>query len=148
MRKILLCSLVVLAAACGGDDGGTGPEEDANVGGRWSLAASNMSGSGLSCTLNAPLNLSQTGSTFTGTYGAGTVTCQAGGDHFSEDTQGTVVNGAVDGEDVEFDLDTQDFHHTGSVNGNSMSGTARYVIDLGGSIGVVTLNGNWSAAKQ
>jgi len=53
----------------------------------------------------------------------------------------------VDINAVEFDLDTQDAHQSGSVSGNSMSGTAQWRFDLGGGQ-IVTLNGNWSAVKQ
>ncbi|HET8836269.1 MAG TPA: hypothetical protein VFN08_16175 [Gemmatimonadales bacterium] len=62
--------------------------------------------------------------------------------------QGIIVNGTIDGNAIAFDLDTQDFHQTGSVSGSSMSGTARWTFDLGGSTGIVVLNGNWAAAKQ
>lgn len=143
--------LPLLAAAsfagCGGDKS-TGPS-DANVGGLWTFSISNMSGQGVSCSLgNTPISLSQGGGTFTGTYGPGTLTCLAGGQSASVGTQGTIVSGTVDGNAVKFDLDTQDFHHTGTVSGNSMSGTARWTFDLGGNTGVVSLNGNWAAARQ
>lgn len=134
-------------SACGGGDS-TGPS-DANVGGVWTFSISNMSGQGVSCRLgNTPLTLSQSGRTFTGSYGPGTITCQAGSEAFSGTTQGTIVSGTVDANAVQFDLDTQDFHHTGSISGNSMSGSARWILDLGGSVGVITLNGNWAAARQ
>jgi hypothetical protein len=148
--RMFTASALLLATfglvACGGDS--TGPS-DANVGGAWTFTASNMSGAGVSCNLSsAPLSLTQTGTTFSGTYGAATLSCSAGAQSTSGMIQGVVVNGSVDGNAVEFDLDTQDFHHTGSVSGSSMSGTARWTFDFGGSIGVVVLNGNWAAAKQ
>ncbi len=144
---LLLIAGASLAGGCGGGDS-TGPS-NANLAGSWTLSASNVSGQGVSCGLaNTPVTISQSGGTFTGTYGPGTVTCVAGGQSSSATIQGTIVNGTVDVNAVQFDLDTQDFHHTGTVSGNSMSGTARWSIDLGGSIGVVVLNGNWSAAKQ
>ena len=147
LRVLLVCSLTMVAGACGGDDS-TGPSR-ANVAGSWTLSASNVSGQGVSCNLgNTPMTLTQSGGTFTGTYGPGTLTCVAGGESISGTTQGTIVSGTVDINAVQFDLDTQDFHHTGTVAGNSMSGTARWTFDLGAGIGVVVLNGNWSAAKQ
>src|SRR4051794_12957750 len=146
VRALVLFILTIAAGACGGDS--TGPSQ-ANLAGSWTLIASNMSGQGVSCNLlNTPLSLTQSGTTFTGTYGPGTLSCQAGGQPASTGVNGSVVNGTINGNSVQFDLDTQDLHHTGSINGNSMSGTARWVFDFGGSIGVVTLNGNWSAAKQ
>jgi hypothetical protein len=151
MSKRLWVALLLAAPAalygCGGGDS-VGPS-DANVGGVWTFSISNMSGQGVSCRLgNTPMTLSQTGGTFTGSYGPGTITCQAGSESLSATTQGTIVSGTVDVNAVQFDLDTQDFHHTGSISGNSMSGTARWTLDLGGSVGVITLNGNWAAARQ
>jgi hypothetical protein len=146
LRVLLVCLFAGFVEACGNDS--TGPSQ-ASVGGPWTLSASNMSGEGVSCNLlNTPLSLTQSGTTFTGTYGPGTLSCQAGGSPVSVNTHGSIVNGTVNGNSIQFDLDTQDFHHTGTVNGSSMSGTARWTFDLGGTIGVVTLNGNWSAAKQ
>src|SRR6478672_11635923 len=146
VRVLLLCFSILLAFGCGGDS--TGPS-NASVAGSWMLSASNLSGQGISCNLHStPMTLTQSGKTFTGTYGPGTLTCLAGGESGSVNITGTVVNGTVDGGSVQFDLDTQDSHHTGTVNGNSMSGTARWTFDLGAGSGVVVLNGNWSAAKQ
>jgi hypothetical protein len=143
----VLLAAVLGMTACGGDDA-TGPS-NASVAGAWTLSVSNMSGQGVSCSVGGTaLTLTQSGTTFSGTYGPGTMTCVAGSQSTEVGVQGTVVNGTVDGNAVAFDLDTQDFHHTGSVSGNSMSGTARWTFDFGGSVGVVVLNGNWAAAKQ
>ncbi len=147
VRVLLVSVLVSVAAACGGDDS-TGPSQ-ANVAGSWTLSASNVSGQGVSCNLSpTAMIINQSGTTFSGSYGPGTVTCLAGGESASASVQGTVVNGTVNGNSVTFDLDTQDTRFTGTMSGNSMSGAVRWVIDLGGDIGVVLLNGNWAAAKQ
>ncbi len=141
---LALCAALV---ACGGGDS-TGPS-NASVAGSWTLSHSNMSGSGVSCSLSpAPMTLSQSGTTFSGSYGPATVSCTAGSQSESVQIQGIIVNGTIDGNAIAFDLDTQDFHQTGSVSGSSMSGTARWTFDLGGSTGIVVLNGNWAAAKQ
>jgi len=148
IRTAVLGTVVaLLVAGCGGDDS-TGPS-NADVAGTWTLAVSNMSGGGISCTSNTPfpLTLSQSGTTFNGTYGAGNVTCVGGGESITFTASGSVVNGSVSGNTVNFDLDTQDFHHTGTLNGNSMSGTATWTFDLGAPVGEVTLSGNWSASK-
>ncbi len=144
-RLLVLLAVAVFAAGCGDDITGPSP---AAIGGAWRLSAPNMAGEGVSCSLqNAPIALTQTGATFTGNYGPATLSCVAGGQSASASVQGAIISGSLDGNAVEFDLDTQDFHHTGSVSGNSMSGTARWNINLGGSVGEVTLNGNWSAAR-
>ena len=146
MQRLFLCGLLALGlAACGGDKS-TGPS-DANIGGSWQITFTNMSGSGVSCNSNAfPLQITQSGATFTGSYGVGSFTCAGPGGSISVNVQGVVANGTVDINAIAFDMDTQDFHHTGSVSGNSMSGTARWRFDVGGGQ-VITLNGNWSAVK-
>ena len=146
MQRLFLCGLLALGlAACGGDKS-TGPS-DANIGGSWQITFSNMSGSGVSCNTSAfPLQITQSNTTFTGSYGLGSITCTGPGGNASFNAQGVVANGTVDINAVAFDMDTQDFHQTGSVSGNSMSGTARWRFDLGGAQ-IVTLNGNWSAVK-
>ena len=147
LRVLLVSCLAVGGAACGGDDT-TGPSE-ANVSGNWTLSATNVSGQGVSCNLSpTAMSINQSGITFTGNYGPGIVTCVAGSESVSAPVQGTIVNGTVNGNSVQFDLDTQDTRLTGTMSGNSMSGTVRWIIDAGGDIGVVTLNGNWAAAKQ
>jgi hypothetical protein len=45
------------------------------------------------------------------------------------------------------DFDTPDFHLTGNVSGNSMSGTVRVETEYGQPTGVVVLNGNWDAER-
>ncbi len=155
LRSLVLVSLTALAG-CGGGDDATGPSpvpRTANVGGSWTISITNLSGSvsgvGVSCFFTgAPMVLSQTGATFTGSYGPAELTCHAAGESVSVTSQGVVVNGTVTGDDVAFDFDTQDAHHVGTVSGNSMSGTAHYRVDVGAPYGLVTLNGVWAAARQ
>jgi hypothetical protein len=148
VRRLLLSSLIFVLA-CGGDDG-TGPSP-ANVTGTWSGSVSNMSGGGISCSSTEPtqLTLDQSGTSFSGSYAGGTLLCSGPGGSASVPVEsGSVINGTVSGNNVTFDLDTSDSHFTGTVNGNSMSGTAQWRINFGAPIGVITLNGNWGAAKQ
>lgn len=147
--RLLAFAVIALAAliGCGGGDP-AGPS-NANVAGTWTLTMSNLSGEGVSCNLGStPLTITQSGTTFSGSYGPGAFTCSAGSQSSGVQVHGTVVNGTIDGNAVTFDMDTQDFHQTGSVAGTSMSGTARWTFDLGGSTGIVVLNGNWAAASQ
>ena len=146
----LVLALAIALVGCGGDDN-SGPSTPANVAGAWTASLSNLSGGGVSCSSSAPtqLSLDQTGSTFTGSYQGGEMTCIGpGGTSSFAITPGTVINGTVEGNSITFDLDTPDAHQTGTVSGNSMSGTARWRLDLGAPIGVLTLNGNWGAARQ
>jgi hypothetical protein len=148
MRSLFLFALLGFVA-CGGDNG-TGPGST-SVDGVWSASLSNLSGSGVSCSSTAPtqLTLNQTGSTFSGSYTGGELTCSGPGGTFSEPVgSGSVVNGQINGNSLSFDLDTPDFHQIGTITGNSLSGTAQWRVDFGAPTGVVTLNGNWGAAKQ
>lgn len=143
-----LFQLGFLALAACGDS--TGPSS-ANVAGTWTASLSNMSGSGISCSSTSPttISLSQQGTTFSGSYTGGEMTCTGPGGTFSDFIgSGTVLNGTLNGNSVSMDLDTPDFHLTGTVSGTSMSGTARWVIDFGQPTGVVTLDGNWGAARS
>jgi hypothetical protein len=82
---------------------------------------------------------------FSGTYTGGELTCTGPGGTFSTPVEpGDIVNGVVNGSSVSFDLDTPDFHLTGIAEGNTMSGTARWTVNVGTQ---VTLNGNWSATR-
>ena len=147
MKRILLLASVLLAA-CGGD-GGAGPSLP-SVAGTWSLSQSNLAGSGISCNaLGTTITLVQNGGTFTGSYSGGAISCVGGGQSFSDNLgNGSVVNGTVNENGaVSMDLDTQDWHLTGNINGSSMSGTVTVHLNVSGS-GTVTFAGNWSAAKQ
>ena len=147
-RNLYLVAFTLVLGGCGGDS--TGPNTTANVAGTWSATITNLAGSGISCFTSAfPVTLTQTGNTFTGSYGAGTITCSGNGQQLSENTPGgVIVDGTVSGSQVAFDLDTQDAHQTGTISGNSMSGTSIWRLDLGSPTGVITLNGNWSAVRS
>jgi hypothetical protein len=124
------------------------PPPPANIGGSWSYMASNVSGSGVSCSTPTPaqLTLSQVGSTFTGSYSNLYIRCQSGTESAEDGPfQGQIVSGSINGGNTSFNFDTSDISHTGSLSGNSMSGTTTWRFDLGTQ--VVTLTGNWSASR-
>jgi hypothetical protein len=152
MHRYLLSALAAAAmAACGGDDQTTGPTGSLNVGGTWSASISNLSGEGASCSTSSPIRvtLRQTGSTFTGSYSGGVLTCLTATESFSSAVpSGNVANGQVAGTKVTFDLGSPDFHHDGSLNGTSMSGTATWTYDFGFPLEQVALTGGWSAVRQ
>lgn len=149
-RSIRIVGIVALSSfigACGGD--ATGPQL-ADVTGTWALTLSNLSGSGVACSATGvTANLTQSGSTFTGSYSGGTITCMAAGQTASQPmATGDIINGKVDGNQVTFDVDTTDAPFTGTVDGNAMTGTGTVTYDAGAPLGVIVLTGNWEAAKQ
>ena len=136
--------LAVIVGACSGG-GPSGPEEqDANIGGTWTYAATNLASGGFTCNASLTLSLTQSSGTFHGSY-FGTLTCFGGGDQITEPVQGQVTGGTVNGNGIAFNIDTSDFHHTGSVSGGSMSGTATMRLVLEGE--QFTLTGPWSASR-
>ncbi len=138
MRRFLAVLLVL--AACGKDT--TGPSIP-NVAGAWTATWQNMSASGVTCQTGAiPVSINQTGATFSGAYGTGTLTCNGTSASF---TGGTIANGNIQGNTVTFDLDTPDFHQSGTISGTAMSGTATWRIDVSGTPYV--LNGTWGAGR-
>jgi autotransporter translocation and assembly factor TamB len=147
MRAVFVLVLLSVAS-CGGD--GPTAVDPSTLNGTWSASFTNLSGVGISChSSSVTTTITTSGNTFTGTYGSGTMTCAAGGQSQSgQFPSGAVVNGTINGNAVAFDLDTPDQHQTGTVSGNSMSGTATWKYNFGAPYGVVTLTGSWSASKQ
>ena len=147
MVPLALAAALFTLGACGGES--TGPEIP-KVDGSWTLSLTNMSGSGMSCDWSgATMTLTQSGATFSGSYSGGTLTCRSGGESASSPVgSGSVVNGTVNGTDVSFQIDSPDMPMTGSISGQSMSGTGTLRYDLGSPYGVVTLNGNWGAVRR
>jgi hypothetical protein len=142
MNKIAIMALGLMLSACGDS---TGPKSP-NLAGSWSYNATNLAGGGLSCSVSGVIvSISQTDNTFTGTYSPGTLSCvSAGSAAFSG---GTVVNGTITGTGVNFNFDTQDWAHNGSLSGNSVSGTTTMRLVLSGGQTLV-MNGTFAMAKN
>ncbi len=143
LRLTLAVSLIggLTLFACGGEQPQTAPPEIPSIAGTWTFNASNLSGGGFSCdALAYRLSVNQSGTTFTGSYSGGTIRCTGDGKTVEAGPlTGTIVNGTVtESGSVSFDLDTQDFHQTGTVSGDSMSGTATWRFDFSG-----ILSGSW-----
>jgi hypothetical protein len=144
MRKVIgwLSGLGVLLG-CGGDGSGVGPGSDQDVTGSWNAIWQSMDGPGMSCSANGGrLELNQTGSGFTGTYRVQTLTCNG---MSGTPSTGNVLNGAVAGNQVTFDLNDPAFHQSGSLNGDEMSGEATWTLIVSGTSYTVT--GIWTASR-
>lgn len=141
--KRLLAALLVLASACSKDS--TGPSIP-NVAGSWN-ADWNFTVNGVNCHMagGLPLSLNQTGTSFSGQFASGTFACTDGSS--ATFSNGTVVNGNLNGNTVTFDLDTPDQHQTGTITGSTMSGNAtwRYTDPTTGA--VQTKFGTWGASR-
>jgi hypothetical protein len=134
--------LLILLTACGKDS--SGPSTP-NVTGNWIYNTSNLSGGGLSCSsFGTAMMLTQQGTTFSGSYSGGTLSCVGVGS--SNIGTGTVVSGILAGANgIAFDMDTQDWRNTGTITGTSMSGTVRVKVNDGTTDQV--LNGSFAASR-
>ena len=157
MPKSILVGLVLMAG-CSGD--ATGPDLEVptlpNVAGSWTFDPIFLSGGRMSESITSgSLTLTQSDSTFSGTYTDGVMhwmgsfgCCALGAG------SGTVVNGSVtESGSITFDfhladdVDAPDWHFTGTVTGNSASGTVAFTLDHGGPIGVFTYSGDWAWSR-
>lgn len=146
MKRAILVVALFAIVGCGGGD--TGPST-ANISGTWSYAATNLVGGGITCSAaGTTLTLSQSGATFSGSYAGGTLTCSAPGvaPQSSPVGSGIVVSGNVGVTSVSFNFDTSDWSNTGTISGNSMSGTAHVIVTDG--TNTLTLTGNFAAARN
>ena len=77
----------------------------------------------------------------------GTLTCSAGGAPQTYTIgSGTIGNGTISGSSVTLDLDTSAWRSTGTVNGNSMSGSVTMHVLVNNT--TYSLTGNWVATRQ
>ncbi|MEN8376962.1 MAG: hypothetical protein ABFS34_16160, partial [Gemmatimonadota bacterium] len=143
-RLAVLVLMAAAAAGCGDDP--TGPSTP-NVAGAWSYAATNVTAATVTCSFtNVSLSLTQSGTTFSGTYSGGLLSCSAPGASFSEPIGGgPVASGTINGTSVTFDMDSSDWRNTGTISGNSMSGTVNVRVVVEGV--PIVLTGNFSAAR-
>ncbi len=146
---VTLAAVAALAAfgtSCGDDDP-SGPKIP-NVAGSWIYEATDLTASGVTCNFtNVPMTLAQDGTTFSGAYAGGLLACTGPGGSFSEQVAGgAIVSGTISGNTVRFDLDTSDWRNTGTISGDTMSGTVAVRVDDGTT--TVTLAGVFSAARN
>jgi hypothetical protein len=143
MKWILLLGVLVAAYSRPGTRNTPVTPKIANVAGTWNVHWSNLSASGANCVARrGHMTLSQSGATFSGVYGGALLQCNGVVVGLAS---GPVVNGSVGGSSIAFDMDTPDLHQSGAISGNSMSGSAVWRVGVSGQ--VVTLAGNWTAAR-
>ena len=138
---------MVLAAGCDDDDG-MGPEA-VDLTGTWTYSATNLAGGGLTCSFTGiQATVQQSASTFSGTTQGGSYLCESLLGNLGADLGAqTISGGTIAGSDVGFQIDgVLLFTHSGTVSGNSMSGT---VVATGSvdPVGQVALSGSWTASR-
>jgi hypothetical protein len=146
MKRILSLAAIFAAVACGGGD--TGPTT-ANITGSWTYAVTNLTAGAFMCnTSGTTLTLNETAGTFSGFHSGGILTCSQPGipTQSAPIVSGAIVTGVVTGRNLSFNLDNSDWTNTGTIAGNSMSGTAQVVLFNGTTR--VTLTGKFVAARN
>jgi hypothetical protein len=94
------------------------------------------------CSYQAVLTLSQSKSSFSGTYDSLAIACNSGGS--SSGFSGTVINGTVSqGGAVGFDFDSPNWSLAGTIHGDSMGGAV--TDSVSGLSGMEAATGTWSA---
>lgn len=155
---VVLLLGAVLSFAC---DGNPVVEGEPNMSGRWIYHASELQGTEVTCeTTDVVLNLVglpsslRLDSQFDGSAFSFRMECRQGDRTatllFTEGT--AVLNGEVLDGVVGFDFAVPDFIHTGTVEGDVMSGTVATRLDLSQSplsqVGTVNLVGEWVAVRD
>lgn len=141
----LLVVGMVGVEGCGGSDA-TGPSPSASITGTWHMSLSNLTANGVTCSASdITLELQANGSGFSGTY-HGIMACgPTGGQASGSSIAGTIAHGSRNGSQVSFDFDTSELHHTGTINGDSMSGSANYQLNF--TSGLTIVSGSWTATR-
>ena len=137
IRSVLMVLVPLAVASCSHDV--TGSQA---ISGTWSVSLS-MHGGGETCSAGYQMHISESSPTFTGTYDSGSISCSGGGSNSG--IYGPITNGTINGNAIEYNVDNSDLHQVGTVNGNTMSGTANWNFVSGGSS--VLLVGTWTATR-
>src|SRR5580693_6044331 len=105
-----LGALVLATAGCGS----TGPSL-LKVAGTWDYEAGNLTDGQVACIFGAPMTLTQSSGTFTGTFRDGYIACSGPTGASSTLVSGTVDTGAVSGKTVAFGFTTTDVTNSGEI---------------------------------
>lgn len=156
--RVALLGLVLLSAC---EDGNPVTEGGPNISGRWVYHASELRGTEVVCEtsdvvltlVRAPGSLN-VDARFDGSVFSFRLECRRGDQTatllFTDGT--SVVNGEVLDGVVGFDFSFPDFLHTGTVDGDVMSGIVATRLDLSQSplsqVGTVNLVGEWTAVRD
>src|SRR5579862_2969471 len=144
-RTILCVAMSIGLAACGSSTAPGG----ISVGGHWHITVTNLSGGGHVCSGGFDVNFVQSLGTFNGQYANNTITCTtSGGDVSIGPGAGSVADGKVDGQTIDFQLDNSSHAFSGTVNVTQMSGGVTWTQDFHDGNPPVSLAGAWTAQKQ
>jgi hypothetical protein len=146
--KLALLALACMLACTDNGNSTIGVSGNVNVSGTWAYSTSNVQGNPITCSSSGTvLTLTQQGTTVSGNFSGGTLTCSGGGAPPSTALgSGTIAAGTASGSTVAFDLGGNYWHNTGTAAGTSMSGAVTLSVALNNMN--YTLTGTWVATKQ
>jgi hypothetical protein len=144
--------LAFALAGCGGDALAP-PPPPPSVSGDWTYAASGLVGTifdeEITCTYDLAMQL--TGDAmFSGTYRDSRLVCTLfGTPQIVALGGGTIVDGAIEGSSVRFDMDAASIHNTGVLSGDAMSGDVEItlVVQHYADIDTTLVTGRWAASR-
>jgi hypothetical protein len=119
-----------------------------NLTGSWSYSMSNVESPPVTCSSSGTvLVITQNGTSFSGTYSGGTLTCGAGGSpQVLGIAPGSIAAGTRSGSNITFNLTNDGWRNAGTAGGNTMSGSVTLRLTVNST--PYTLNGTWVATKQ
>ena len=148
-HKVRVLILTAALGACGGKDS-TAPANPPTIAGTWAFAGSIGNAQlSYSCVLSgSTLTVNQTGSTFTGVLGSGTMVCTApGGASVDTTSDSNISAGRISNGSVSF-ADQDGCQYSGTISGtppDRLSGAVTCLIALSGTS--YTFTGTWQASR-
>jgi len=129
------------------------PPAPPSVAGDWTYAAAGLVGAifdeEITCSYDLEMQL--TGDvTFSGTYRDSRLVCTLFGTPQTVALgSGTIVDGAIEGSSVRFDMDAESIHNTGVLSGDAMSGDVEItlVVQHYADIDTTLVTGRWTASR-
>jgi len=154
VRATAAAVMLVSTLGCSSDVTGVAVPEPLALDGDWSYVANDLSGrffdEEVTCEYGFDMNLTLSGSTFSGIYDHALLTCFLfGEDQAVDGGRGDIVGGILTGSAVQFDVDTDNIRNTGTLFAEGMSGdvSIRLIVQRFSAIDTVDITGTWSASR-
>ncbi|HXM38854.1 MAG TPA: hypothetical protein VN908_09410 [Gemmatimonadales bacterium] len=141
-RDVLLACVCLVAAAAAACNNSTGPQ---NLAGTYNYTVPNLNGTGVGCSVNVTMMLTQQSATLGGTY-TGTRTCSSSAGNKTDPISGAVVNAQINRDSVYFDFDSSAWHNAGVIVGTGLQGSVTARISPFGT--ATDVAGDFTAIRQ
>ena len=125
-----------------------------NVMGIWTYQAvglaGNVFGDPITCDYDLEMFIPGVETSFVGTYRQAALVCTlTGTPQLIDFGQGNIVSGSLNGNQVQFDVDSETIHNSGTLVGDDMNGQVevQLVIQVDSQIDTIFVVGPWSATR-